>query len=322
MKKTEFKFDIQKQEKKIFIIFLCAILLYSGFVFFGDVKKITAASLSFNWYILPGIVLLTLLNYFFRFLRFRYLLKKIDIEIAAPRLFAIFMSGIAMTVTPGKMGEVLKAYLIRKERKSEFSQLIPLLIFERVFDGIAMIIMAIGGVFFFRESLLFFIFSTAMVIGFFVFIGLRKHVISLARMFEKRFFRIKILTFLISFFEHSQKLITFQNVFVSTILGIIAWSFEGISLFWLVYQFNHLATFKSLFLSFFIFSFSSIAGFLVLIPGGVGVAEGSISSLLVLFFGLSLPQSIFITLLFRFLTLWLGVSIGLIFLLRLLKNKK
>ncbi len=120
-----------------------------------------------------------------------------------------------------------------------------------------------------------------------------------------------------------KKLITFKNIAVSTILGIIAWFFEGLAMYILVSQYLSGQTdqLKNLLLSLFIFCFSSIAGFLVLIPGGVGIAEGSISSLLVLFFHLPLHQAVFLTLIFRFATLWFGVSVGLVFLFRVLRKK-
>lgn len=314
------KFDIKKQEKTILFIFIATILVYTIFIFFGDIRKVINASLNFNWWLIPLILVFSFVNYVVRYLRFQYLLKTIGVEISFTKLFPIFMSGISMTVTPGKMGEVLKAYLIKQEKGTEFSQLIPLLIFERVFDGIAMIIMSLGGIFFFRQSILFFVFATLMVIGFFILIASRNLVITLIKLFEKKFFKVKILDFAASFFEHSHKLINVKNVMVATILGIIAWTFEGISLFLLVSQFAH-TTIKDFFYAQFIFAFTSIAGFLVFIPGGVGVVEGSMTSFLTLFFHISVPQAIFITLIFRFATLWFGVSIGLIFLLRLLRKK-
>ncbi|HLL60372.1 MAG TPA: lysylphosphatidylglycerol synthase domain-containing protein, partial [Candidatus Nitrosocosmicus sp.] len=79
---------------------------------------------------------------------------------------------------------------------------------------------------------------------------------------------------------------------------------------------------KDFFYSQFIFAFTSIAGFLVFIPGGVGIVEGSMSSFLTMFFGMTLPQAVFATLIFRFSTLWFGLSLGLIFLLQYLKSNK
>lgn len=227
-----------------------------------------------------------------------------------------------MTVTPGKMGEGLKAYLVKKETGNRFSETVPLLIFERLTDGIAMIILALGGVYFFRQSLLFFVFSTLIVIGFILFIYAKEAVVNLIKKFEARFFHIKILDFAVSFFDNSQKLLTGKNLITAVFLGMIAWSFEGVSLYLLINQFvSQTATpnpLSQLFYSLFIFFFSSIAGFLVLIPGGVGVAEGSISSFLVLFFKLTVSQAVFVTLVFRFVTLWFGVSLGLLFLIKAL----
>lgn len=314
--------DVKKQEKRILTIFVLTIFLYTGFILFADIKKISLVSAQFNWKVVPFLLLLTLVNYLFRFFRWYYLLKKIDIRLSLRKSFQIFFAGISMTVTPGKMGEGLKAYLVKKETGNRFSETVPLLIFERLTDGIAMIILALGGVYFFRQSLLFFVFSTLIVIGFILFIYAKEAVVNLIKKFEARFFHIKILDFAVSFFDNSQKLLTGKNLITAVFLGMIAWSFEGVSLYLLISQFvSQTATpnpLSQLFYSLFIFSFSSIAGFLVLIPGGVGVAEGSISSFLVLFFKLTVSQAVFVTLVFRFVTLWFGVSLGLLFLIKAL----
>jgi len=316
--------EIKKQEKRILLIFVFSILLYTCFILLADIKKILSVSAQFNWKIIPLLLLITFFNYLFRFFRWHYLLKKINIKLPFKKSFNIFFSGISMTVTPGKMGEVLKAYLVKKETGNRFSEMVPLLVFERMTDGMAMIILALGGVYFFRQSIIFFIFATLMVAAFIIFIYAKGMIVNLIKRFEKRFFHPKILDFAVIFFENSQKLLTLNNLGLAVFLGIIAWSFEGISLFLLVNQFMmgaiHELPLQALFYSLFIFSFSSIAGFLVLIPGGVGVAEGSITSFLIFFFKLNLPQAIFITLIFRFVTLWFGVSLGLIFLLRTLRK--
>jgi uncharacterized protein (TIRG00374 family) len=318
--------DIKKQERRISLIFILSIFFYTAFILLADIKKILSVSAQFNWKIIPLLLLITFFNYVFRFFRWHYLLKKINITLSAKKSFQIFFSGISMTVTPGKMGEVLKAYLVKKETGNRFSEMVPLLVFERMTDGIAMIILALGGVYFFRQSIIFFIFSTLLVMAFIVFIYTKNFIVDLIKQFEARFFHIKILDFAVIFFENSQKLLSGRNLIIAVFLGIIAWSLEGISLFLLVNQFvvetYHSMSLQGLFYCLFIFSFSSIAGFLVLIPGGVGVAEGSITSFLMLFFKMTLPQSIFLTLIFRFVTLWFGVSLGLLFLLKVLNSPK
>jgi uncharacterized protein (TIRG00374 family) len=64
----------------------------------------------------------------------------------------------------------------------------------------------------------------------------------------------------------------------------------------------------------FVFSFSSIAGALSMLPGGLGVTEASMTGLMI---GLGIDKSnaIAATLLGRFTTLWFGVIIGITVLL-------
>lgn len=301
-----------QQEKRIFIFFLLGIAFYTSLIFLVDLKKVIGVSYKFNWSIVPLLLLLSFLNYLVRFFRWHYLLGQISIKIPLKTSFRIFMSGLSMTVTPGKVGETIKAYLVKKETGNSFSQMIPLLIFERLTDGIGMIILALGGIYLFRQSILFFILSIAIILAFFVFIKTKNQTLSLIKRIEDKVGHIKILDFFIAFFEHSNLLMKPNILTRSIIFSLIAWFFEGASLFLLVNQFGGFFNLSSLFLSLFIFSFSSIAGFLVLIPGGIGVAEASITSLMTLFYGLGLPEAVFATLLFRFATLWFGVGLGLI----------
>ena len=311
IKKT-LDFDLKKQERKIFLIFILGLIFYAVLVLFGDAKKIINISFSFKWNLIIVLLLLSFLNYIVRFVRWHYFLRQISIKIPLVNSFRIFLAGLSMTVTPGKMGEVVKAYLIKKEAGNKFAQMVPLLITERLTDGIGMLLLALGGIYFFRQSLIFFLFSFGLVVLFFLFIYNKKYTLKLIRKLEDRFGHLKPLDFFLTFFEHSEKLLKLKHLTVGIILSVTAWSLEGISLFLLINSFGHFWQWKSLFYSLFIFSFSSIAGFLVLVRGGIGVAEGSITSLLTLFFQIGIAQGIFITLIFRFVTLWFGVFLGLV----------
>lgn len=309
--KKSFDFDLKKQEKKILLIFILGLIFYVFLVLLADIKKIILISNSFNWKIVLILLLLSFANYFVRFIRWHYFLQQISIKISVKNSFRIFLSGLSMTVTPGKMGEVVKAYLIKKETGNKFAQMVPLLITERLTDGIGMLILALGGIYLFRQSIIFFIFSLGIVITFFLFVYYKKYTLNLIKKLENRIGHLKPLDFFLVFFENSEKLLKLRQLSVGILLSIIAWFLEGASLFLLINNFGQFWQWKPLFYSLFIFSFSSIAGFLVLIPGGIGIAEGSITSLLSLFFKFDLTIAIFITLIFRFVTLWFGVFLGL-----------
>lgn len=311
-KKIAKTINLKNLEKKIIVFFIFGLVFYICLILFADFKKIFKISQLFNWWIVLLLLILTFLNYFLRFIRWHYFLGQSAIHLPAPTSFRIFLSGLSMTVTPGKMGEVVKAYLVKRHTGNKLAQVIPLLITERLTDGIGMVILALGGIYLFRQSLLFFVFSVGIILVFFCFVYYKKYTLRLIKKLERKIGHLKVLDFFITFFEHSEKLIKPKQLGVAILLSTAAWSLEGISLFILINSFGNFWTLNNLFLSLFIFSFSSIAGFLVLIPGGIGVAEGSITSLLTLFYKLDLTKAIFITLIFRFTTLWFGVLLGMV----------
>lgn len=314
-------FNLQKQEGKIVIFFILSLLIYILFILYGDVKRIEQIAILFSWKIIPVLLLLTLLNYVIRALRFYIYLKETKITIDFVKSLWIFMAGLSMTVTPGKTGEIVKAYLLKKNTNVRIPEIIPILIIERVTDGIAMLILGIGGIFLLQSTLLFFLFSTLSVIFFIVLIKKQAIVLKLIAKLEKKYPRFKALEFFNTFFKNASQLLTLRPLIIGVTLGMIAWFMEGASLYILIQQFTQGNSFIDISKSLFIFSFSSITAFFVLLPGGVGVAEGSMTYLISRLYELSLPQSIFVTILFRFITLWFGVTLGLICLFSLLKKK-
>ncbi len=314
-------FNLKKQEGKIISIFIISLLIYIIFILFSDFSKISDITLKFNWGLIPLLLFLTALNYIFRALRFYIYLKEIHIAVPFKRALSIFLSGLSMTVTPGKTGEIVKAYLLKKDKKITLSEVLPLLIIERMTDGIAMILLGASGIFFLQNTTLFFIAFSLFVIAFIVFLKAKNFVLPYILKLEKIFPKFKLLKFFEVFFEKSQTLVSFKNLSIGIIIGCIAWFFEGYSLYLLINEFVPIDFLSGLSKSLFIFSFSSIIGFFVLIPGGIGVAEGSISYLSTLFFQLGTAESVFVTLLFRFITLWFGVCLGLAALIYNLRNR-
>src|SRR5690606_40960118 len=81
----------------------------------------------FNWVFLPLILLLTLCNYFARFLKWQYYLKILDVKIKLIDSISIFFSGFVMSITPGKMGELLKSYLVKEVTNTPISKTAPII---------------------------------------------------------------------------------------------------------------------------------------------------------------------------------------------------
>lgn len=309
------RFNLKKIELKIVLFFILAIVFYTIFILYADFKKIAGVFSRFDWRLIPILLLLSLLNYLLRFFRWHYFLKETKIPLKVTDSLRIFFAGLSMTVTPGKSGELVKAYLLKKQKGHAYSQVIPLIFTERLTDGIGMILLAIGGLFLLGNIVfsISFLLLTILIVSF-ILIG-KRTILRIASFIERKFGRVKIIDFLATSLENMEKLFAGKTLFFAIMISTIAWGLEGLSFFILINAFGDFQTTSALLYSLFIFSASSIAGFLVLIPAGLGVAEGSMTSLSLLLFNISVPQAIFATLLFRFTTLWFGVGIGFINLL-------
>jgi len=99
-----------------------------------------------------------------------------------------------------------------------------------------------------------------------------------------------------------------KGLILMVFISAFGWFFECIALYLTVIAFGE---FISINLSTFIFSFASLAGAVSMIPGGIGIAEGTISGLLQ-FFSIEQTTSVGISIIVRATTLWFGVIMGLI----------
>ncbi len=312
-KLSRFKFDLVRQEKRIIFFTAVAVFAYSIFAFFVDFKELFRISFSFDWRLLPLLLFLSFVNYLFRIWRFFYYLQVLGVRISFGKAVIIFLSTLSMTLTPGKSGELIRAYLVKKETGKGFFKIVPVVVLERVMDGIAMLILGAVGVYFFMGDIpILFFLSLLPILLLYLIFHFRKSVVFFVKKLEERFSRLNILESLVVFFSNSEQLIKGRVISFSLILSILSWCFEA-GAFYLLLDFFGFSGVKIFAFSLFVFSFSSIAGFFAMIPGGVGVAEGSILSFLTFFLKLSFPLASFITLVFRMITLWFGVFLGIIF---------
>ena len=116
---------------------LTAILLY--FFFRGaDIGATRDAILGASPGWLAAGVLLGLLTFFFRAVRWIWILKPIG-RVGVGPAFSATAAGFAANNLPGKVGEVLRPYLLSRSEKLPFSPLLASILLERVFDGASVI---------------------------------------------------------------------------------------------------------------------------------------------------------------------------------------
>src|SRR5918998_6774601 len=110
-----------------------ALAVLSGF---GD---LSAALEDFNLALVPLILGLVLLSYAGRFVRWLYYLSILKVSVPLATNAAIFAAGLSMTISPGKLGEVLKSVFVRQASGAPVARTAPAVVAERATDGTGMV---------------------------------------------------------------------------------------------------------------------------------------------------------------------------------------
>lgn len=124
----------KKIRQRILISIAFAGIIYLAFSIYADFNKVVESFRYFNWTLLPFLLFLSLLNYISRFIKWNYYLKLIKVKLNLWDSFSIFCSGLIMSITPGKLGELFKSYLVKQINNEPISKTAPIIFAERLTD--------------------------------------------------------------------------------------------------------------------------------------------------------------------------------------------
>jgi len=294
------------EKNKIWLVLIFAIIVYVILGIYADFSNLLLALESFDWRYLILLLGLTTLSYLIRFVRWNFFLKGVGVKLNLKDNLFIYLSGLSMTITPAKAGEVWKGWLIKDINGDSLSKTVPVVISDRLTDMLALVIFSLLGILYYKQGALVII-TILILFGAFI-ISVRTETISnlLISILEKRAGKYSkdVKSMHIIFKE----ILTPKKLIITTGLGLIAWFMECLALYLTIIGFgDHIG----IIVSTFTFSFASLAGALSLIPGGLGVAEATLSGLLQ-FFGLTATISVGAAIIIRFSTLWYGTFLGII----------
>ncbi|MFW9882883.1 MAG: lysylphosphatidylglycerol synthase transmembrane domain-containing protein [Candidatus Thorarchaeota archaeon] len=313
--------------RHLVVFVMVAIIIYLAIFFYSKYDEVAAAIATIEWWwVFPAMMVLSFLNYIFRYFKWQYYLGRIGVSLSHADSFSIFLAGFTLTASPGKIGEAIKGYFINELDGTPIAKTVPVVVSERVTDLLAMILLALVGFALgvsAADQIL-----TLILLGGVVLVG----AIFLS---QPRFYN-KFLKKMTSFgplkrFQSSTDLIedtlsstlSPKPMMVSTGVSIPGWFMECVEL-WLLLSLLTGAGFPSLepsslnllLISTFIHSAASVIGALVFTPGGLGGYEATALILIPALLGLTgeIGQAITgaATIIIRFVTLWFSVIVGFI----------
>jgi uncharacterized membrane protein YbhN (UPF0104 family) len=243
--------------------------------------------------LLPLILLAVLANYALRFAKWQLYLTLLAIPLPPGRSLWVFLAGLTMALTPAKLGEVLKAVLVRDLVGTEVARTASVVVAERLTDVGGPLVLGL----------------VAILLGLAVASLRSRRVARLAaRTLDRAPGLARLRDPLRSFVGSGRALLTPPMLLAALALSVASWFFECLALHVVLVG---LGAPTSLRTATFVYAFASLAGAVSMLPGGLGVAEGSLATLLSML-GTRPPDAAAATLVIRAATLWFGVGVGVV----------
>jgi uncharacterized protein (TIRG00374 family) len=299
---------LENIKKKVLISIILAGVLYLGFTLYANYGQVGRALEKFNWLLFPLLLLLSFMNYVTRFFKWDYYLSIINVKIKKLTSFSIFMSGLLMAVTPGKVGEFLKCYLVKEITETPMSKTGPIVIAERITDSVSIILIILIGAYFYNVLTGFVLFFTILLFLIIYLLSNKRISLKVISFFENFKFLEKHMHKIHTAYESSYILLRPLPLFKMILLSLFAWFFECLSYYIILKNFN---VNVDLFWASFSYGLSTMIGAVSMIPGGLGFTEGSMTFLLVQKH-YSKNIAVASTILIRIVTLWFAVLIGIV----------
>jgi uncharacterized membrane protein YbhN (UPF0104 family) len=291
---------------------LLAVVVYVGVFFFFDAaatlhqfSRISARCIMFA-------ICFALGSFLLRAIRWYYYLRVGQVVIPVLDSLLIFLIGLLLSLTPGKVGEVMKSLLLKERWQVPVARTAPIVLAERITDLASVLLLGGAGLLAMPQTraagaatlaAAIVVVAVCMIrpLGAIV-IGLLVRVSWIARRRDK----------LLAAHLALSSILGVGPLVVALALACGAWSLQSASA-WVIadgFPNSHLTLGQALVVS----CAPLLAGAVVLLPGGLGATEASMTGLLIAFGGpgMNTSEAAAITILFRIVTLWLAVGLGLL----------
>ena len=301
---------ISGQRFKILIVtILLSVLGYFLFTLWGGWENVVNSIKQVGIKGIAAALGLSLVNYGLRFLRWQYFLSVLGHRIPWKPSLRIYMSGFALTTTPGKTGEALRSVFL-KDYGVPFRRSFGAFLAERLSDLLSVTLLASMGLLIYPEAWPILLIVLGMLA--FIFFAVQKDswLVWLERMAKKLLSEKygHVIEFMLETIRSFRCCFSPAVLTTAICFGVVAWSAEALALYYILLLLGHDI---GLLAAVFVYGFSLVIGGITLLPGGLGGAEVTMLQMLVMN-GIPAALAVAATLVIRLTTLWFSVLLGFI----------
>jgi glycosyltransferase 2 family protein len=302
---------VRASSRRVLVVVAAGIAVFAGISVYADVSEIAARLRGFAWWTFAAAIGLALVNYALRFARWSIYLRDRGLAVAPRLSLLVFIAGFALSITPGKVGELLKSFLLRASLDIPIARSAPVVVAERVTDLLAVVLLALVGAALYGIGLATAIAGGVVVLGGLVVLSwppLAAALINLATR-PRRLSRFRVR--LHALHRELAQLIRPWPLAWATAIGAVAWLAECVGFALIVNGFPGADV--PLGLAILIYAVTTLAGALSFLPGGLLVTEAGMTLFLVRSArGVERATAGAATILTRLATLWFAVALGLV----------
>ena len=245
---------------------------------------------------------LAVVNYGLRYLRWSMYLRALGISAPASVSAPVFVAGLALSITPGKVGELLKCVWLNRRTGTPVAVSAPAVVMERLTDVISVALLGLTGILLLPTAI-------ALTVGGLLIVGLAVGLLAASR-YGSKALNLPVLRRWREPLAQSQdgmrRLMSPRMLTAAVALGFLAWAAEGLAL-WIIIR--GLGDEVAVGIALPISAAAALVGAVTALPGGLVGFEGSMVALLEQA-GLPAATAALATLLTRLATLWLAVIVG------------
>ncbi len=286
-----------------------AALLYLLAALLGGPERLLAAATRLGvggWLIL---LLASSLNYLLRFGRWSLYLKRLGHRVPPVASLAYYLSGFALTATPGKAGETIRsAYL--KAHGVPWPRSLAMFFTERLLDVVVVTLLATLSVLQFARFGPF-VLGAAGALGLALPLLRSPWVVATVEGLALRLRPARLrrgVLHLAGLLDTARDLLAWRPLYAGLALGALAWLAQGLAFLYLLSVLD-LPIAPTTALA--IYAVSLLAGALSFVPGGIGTTE-AVMGLLLLRAGADPATAVAAPIINRLTTLWYAVGVGLL----------
>jgi uncharacterized protein (TIRG00374 family) len=294
--------------KKLLWPLVIGVVAYAALLLYGDAGSVVAGFATISGQTILACFGLALLSFVVRWLRWQFYLWRIDIAVPLSASVLIFLIGFAMSITPGKVGEMLKSLLLKETADVPVARSMPIVVAERVTDLAALLAIGLVGYLWEIQPTLAVALPTGMMLAFFL-VGRSRRLGQLM---------VKVAGHLPVIKRHQAKVASTHGALyelwhpvtyvTGMLLALVVWQLQAVIVVVFASALGDAPV--SLLQAGVAYAAPLLAGSLALLPGGLGVTEASMAGVLRTLAGVSAVGAATLTIMVRVSTFWFAIALG------------